>query len=69
MTTKPRIRYTSSITVKCTPHFKKEMEAMAWEKGDGISRLVRKSVEKTHPQVREPSRINGIHGKEQKNGS
>ena len=60
-----RIKFTESITVKCTPHFKKQMEAMAWEKGDGISRLIRRSVEKTHPEVREPSRTNG---KEQNNG-
>jgi len=60
MKQKPRIRYTSSITVKCTPHFKKQMEALAWEKGDGVSRLIRRTVEKVCPQVREPRESNGI---------
>ena len=55
-----RIKFTESITVKCTPHFKKQMEALAWEKGDGVSRLIRRTVEKVCPQVREPRESNGI---------
>tara|TARA_R100000458_G_scaffold53173_1_gene55196 strand:- start:173 stop:352 length:180 start_codon:yes stop_codon:yes gene_type:complete len=51
MSTKNKPQYTQSITVKVTPQVKRNLEKMAWDNGDGVSRIIRKALSKTYPEA------------------
>ena len=51
MTQKTTPQYTESITVKVTPQVKRNLEKMAWDNGDGVSRIIRKALLKTYPEA------------------